>query len=166
MRLLNLNLRNAAKAVTAVLVLCTIFFMPGPQSVKSQTNDIEEIDALLDEFEEVYSGKRTNDLRLLFFSDAVIAVDLEEGESQTIYELNEWLEKTDENIFQLNDFISDSLTNREIVVLRNIAYATCNYTYIDETHRSQGIDIFTFMKMHDRWRIVSLQWTGDQVEVF
>lgn len=166
MRPFKLNLRDAAWAVTAVLVLCTTIILLGPQSVKSQANDIEEIDALLDEFEEVYSGKRTYDLRLLFFSDAVIAVDLEEGERQTIYDLNEWLEKTDEEIFQFNEFISDSLTNREIVVLRNIAYATCNYTYIDETHRSQGIDIFTFMKMHDRWRIVSLQWTGDRVDAF
>lgn len=128
----------------------------------SPADDIEEINDLLDDFEEAYSNEHLNDLRLLFFSDAVIAMDGEEGTRQTICSLEEWLTATQEDTFAMNEYISDTLSDREITVYRNIAYAVCNYTYIDDTNIGRGVDVFTFMKMRDRWRIVSLQFTGDE----
>jgi ketosteroid isomerase-like protein len=138
----------------------------GVRSHASPSTDIDDVSAVLDEFQDAYSNKRTHDLRELFYSEGVVAFDLDEGERQMVIGLDEWLQSTDEQIFQLNRHISDSLTDREVVVMRNIAYVVCSYTYIDDTHRAQGFDVFTLVKTHDKWRIVSLQWTGDKVETF
>lgn len=151
----------------ALLVLGIFAFLIGGINFsieKSRANELDELNELMDNFEAAYSGERLNDVRQLFHSEAVIAHDSTNGERQSVYSLEDWLQGTQEDVFGMNEYISDVLSNREIVVFRNIAYATCDYTYRDDDGTQRGIDIFTFLKMRDRWRIISLQWTGDVVE--
>jgi len=131
---------------------------------KSRSSEFIEIEDVIDKFQEAYSGKQVNDIRQLFYADAVIAYDSGHGEKQNVFSLEEWLQGTEDEVFAKNDYISDVLSNREVVVLRNIAYATCDYTYKDDDGTQKGVDVITFLKMRDRWRILSLQWTGDKIE--
>jgi len=151
-------------AIPLFLFAGMVFLMaPGTDDLNTTDDEIDELNTLLDEFEDAYSNERQNDLRNLFFADAVIAYDFDGGDTQRIHCLEDWLQGTQEHTFDTNESISDELDNREIVVFRNIAYAVCDYTYRDDTKTGVGVDIFTFMKMRDRWRIISLQFTGDEV---
>jgi len=147
-----------------MILLASLIFIAGYQSGTDPTpaDDIDDINEVLDNFEDSYSNERLNELRMLFFSEAVIAMDGEAGTSQHVIGLEDWLSATQENTFSMNEYISDTLSDREITVYRNIAYAVCNYTYIDDSEIGRGVDIFTFMKMRNRWRIVSLVFTGDE----
>ncbi len=156
------SFRETAIAAAIVLSLLMLVAAIDSARIPSPANDLDELNALLDEFEDAYSGKRVNDLRQLFFADAVIAYDLDEGQTTEVRSLEAFLQSTSEHVFQLNENISDTLTDREIVVYRNIAYAICDYSYVSDNKTARGIDIFTFFKQRDRWRILSLQWTGDE----
>ena len=147
-----------------VLMLSILLIFAGFSTglTPAPADDIDEINEVLDNFEDAYSNEQLNDLRLLFFAEAVIAMDGEQGTRQYVYGLEDWLAGTQEQTFALNEYISDSLTDREINVYRNIAYVVCDYTFIDDDEIGQGVDIFTLVKMRDRWRIVSLQFTGDE----
>ncbi len=149
--------------IPLLLVLAYVgFASPATDSDKAQADDIEEVNAVLDAFEDAYSNEQLNDLRQLFFAEAVIAFDVAGGDNQRVYNLENWLESTQEYTFDTNDYISDQLTNREVQVFRNIAYVVCDYRYEDENNLGLGVDIFTLMKMRNRWRILSLQFTGEQ----
>jgi len=160
------TIKGIALGIAIIALTALMLTISGSRSEASAHDDIDRINALLDEFEDTYSNKRVNDVRQLFYANSVIAIDLDGGQNQRVVGLEDWLQATEQTIFKLNENISDRLTNREIVVLRNIAYVVCNYTYIDDTHKAQGMDVFTLLKTRDRWRIVSLQWTGDTVETY
>jgi len=151
-------------AVPIVALALAIFAWGTPVEEPSVANDLDDINAVIDSFEDAYSNEQLNDLRNLFFAEAVIAYDCEEGRTQRVHELEDWLAGTQEVTFDLNEFISDTLSNREITVFRNIAYVVCDYEYLDDNEVGIGIDIFTLMKMRNRWRILSLQFTGDQAQ--
>jgi len=139
-----------------------VFSIPqGPK--KNTADDIDAINTVIDRFQEAYSNERQNDLRQLFFAESVIAYDQSDGRIQGIANLEDWLQSTQEQVFDLNTGVSDTLSDREIQVYGNIAYVVCSYVYRDDTKRHEGTDIFTLMKMRDRWRILSLQWTGGAV---
>lgn len=145
-----------------VLVLLGAVFFTGTNIDNSPADDIEELDTLIDNFQEAYSSKNLTGLRGLFFADAVVAYDFDHGETQRVHSLEDWLQGTQESVFEVNDYISDVLTNREIEVFRNIGYAICDYRYVDDDEIGTGIDIFTFMKKRGTWKILSLQFTGDE----
>ena len=162
-RILTLT-RDRIWIAVPIILLAALIFIAGYQAGDNRTpaDDIDEINEVMDNFEDYYSNERLNELRLLFHSEAVIAMDGEEGTSQHVIGLEDWLTATQENTFAMNERISDTLSDREITVYRNIAYAICNYTYIDDEEIGRGVDIFTFVKMRNRWRIVSLVFTGDE----
>lgn len=140
-----------------------IFISFGALTVDTSTaDDIDEIDALIDDFQEAYSNKEIAALRNLFCNDAVVATDFQNGETQRVHSIEDWLQGTRDNTFENNDNISDTLSNRQIEVYRNIAYAVCDYRYVSDTEIGIGIDIFTFLKMRGDWKIISLQYTGDE----
>jgi len=157
-----LTRRDLLWVLVPVLSLVLVLGILNRRAAPSPADDIEELNALLDEFEYNYSNERLNDLRLLFCSNAVIATDFSQGTIQRVYGLEDWLRGTQEGAFDANEHISDVLSDREIQVYRNIAYAVCDYTYIDDREIGRGVDIFTFIKIRDRWRIVSLQYTGEE----
>jgi hypothetical protein len=156
------SVRDLLWLLVPVLSLALVLSLVSVGADPSPADEIEELNALLDEFEYNYSNERLNDLRLLFCSNAVIATDFSQGTVQRVYSLEDWLRGTQEGAFDSNEHISDVLSDREIEVYRNLAYAVCDYTYIDDTQIGRGVDIFTFIKMRDRWRIVSLQYTGEE----
>ncbi len=164
MKQLNLHGRDIAWLAISLLIMAAVVGLVGNQQVLSRADDIEEINELIDDFQEAYSNKQVSELRPLFLSNAVIACDGSEGTRQRSFTVDDWLQMTQENVFDENDYISDVLSNREIEVYRNIAYAVCDYNYNNDNINGRGVDILTFIRMRDRWRIVSLQWTGDEVE--
>ena len=145
------------------LLLAFVVIFSGSMGEKSSADEIEEVDQLIDDFQTAYSNQEVSTLRTLFFGDAVIAYDFENGERQRVHSLEDWLSGTQENVFDVNESISDNLTNREIEVFRNIAYVVCDYRYEDDDEIGIGVDIFTAMKMRGTWKILSLQFTGDEV---
>jgi ketosteroid isomerase-like protein len=151
-------------ALPVLATVLMIFFCDFcPKNEPSPADEIDEVSAVIDDFQTAYSNKQQNDLRNLFYAEAVIAYDFEEGQTQRIFKLEDWLQGTQEVTFNMNEHISDQLTNRDISVFRNIAYAVCDYTYTDDNEIGRGVDVLTLMKMRNRWRIVSLVFTGDQV---
>jgi len=138
------------------------FAGPIADNDRALADDTEDVNEVIDNFEIAYSNERLDDLRQLFFAEAVIAIDTSAGDIQRVYGLENWLSNTQEYTFARNEFISDELTNREIQVFRNIAYVVCDYRYEDDNNVGIGVDVFTMMKMRDRWRILSLQFTGDE----
>ena len=159
-----LTLRDLIWAAIAVASILAIVLFLDVRHEKHVADDTADVSAVIDRFQEAYSSKRINDVRNLFYAEAVVAVDFDQGHTQHVASLEEWLQGTQEETFNTNTLVSDTLSDRDIVVLRNIAYVVCNYTYIDDTSRQQGVDVITLMKLHDRWRILSLQWTGDTVK--
>ncbi len=145
--------------ISVVILVANAGNAPAP----TPADDVEDLNQLLDDFEEAYSNEQLYELRQLFYAEAVVAYDFQEGTRQRVHAIDEWLRLTQENTFDVHENISDELTDREIQVYRNIAYAVCDYTYRDETKVGRGVDIFTFLKMRDRWKILSLQFTGEEV---
>lgn len=156
--------------VIFTLSICACLAVSGIVAARSElkgddsSSDVQLINKVIDDFQEAYSNKQADKLRTLFCSEAVIGYDQNEGREQGVISIDEWIQYTKENTFRLHEKISDRLTNREITVFRNIAYAVCDYTYTDYKVTYKGIDVITFMKIKNRWRIVSLQWTGEQVK--
>jgi hypothetical protein len=146
--------------VIALIAVSIGFDRTNPMPVSA--DDLADVNTLIDDFQSAYSNEQTEALRQLFFAEAVVAYDYDSGESQRVHTLSDWIEGTQDNVFQMNTSISDTLSNREIQVFRNIAYVVCDYTYIDDDEIGRGVDIFTCMKMRGTWRILSLQFTGDE----
>lgn len=162
MKISRLSFRNKlllSLPILAVIAFLIIAFLP---SKTSATDEIDELNSLIDKFQEAYSGKDGVTLRTLFFSNAVIAYDFDDGETQRVHSVSDWISGTEESTFADNEFLSDTLTNRQIEVYRNIAYAVCDYRYVSDTEIGVGNDIFTFLKMRGTWKIISLQYTGDE----
>jgi hypothetical protein len=165
-------MRERAKRLTVKEALITLFciasvmgmaFSVGRiQEDKAKADSIDEVNTVIDNFQTAYCAKNIDDLRPLFFAESVVAYDFAQGTVQGVFGLEEWLEGTKDDVFDVNTRISDSLTHRDIQVFANIAYVVCNYEYIDDEDHHVGVDIFTLMKMHDHWRILSLQWTGER----
>ena len=149
-------------ALVIIAALAILVFSINYTGQKRKADDIKDVDKLIDSFQTAYSNKQANELRNLFHSGGVVAYDGDQGKSQRVFGVEDWIQGTDKNVFQIHKEISDRLTDRQIVVLRNIAYAVCNYTYTDETKTGKGTDVLTFIKIHDTWKILSLQWTGDE----
>ena len=145
-----------------LLALIALALLTGWPEKSSATDDIDDLNALIDNFQEAYSNKDSLTLRSLFFSNAIVAYDFEGGELQRTHSRSDWLQGTEENTFADNQYISDNLTNRQIETFRNIAYAVCDYRYESDTEIGTGKDIFTFLKMRGEWKIVSLQYTGEE----
>ena len=159
----SIAVRDLTWVAAAILALLVLVASIPPGERKSPADDIEAINTVIDRFQEAYSNERQNDLRQLFFAESVIAYDQEEGMIQGVAGLEDWLHATQEQVFDVNTGVSDTLSDREIQVYGNIAYVVCSYVYRDDLKRHEGTDIFTLMKMRDRWRILSLQWTGGAV---
>ena len=157
------SIRDIPWLAICLIGLLTMVFAIENTRQPTTADEIDEINSLIDDFQDTYSAKDASGLRQLFFADAVIAMDGVEGTRQTVISLDEWIIDTQENVFEENDRISDVLSNREIHVFRNIAYAVCDYNYSNDSKSGRGVDIITFLKKRDRWKIVSLQWTGDEV---
>jgi ketosteroid isomerase-like protein len=125
--------------------------------------DIAAVNAVIDAFQKCYSNKDIKGVRELFYAEAVIAWDVDQGSKTQVVSGEEWLQFSEKEVFTKSEPISDILTDRDITVHRNIAYAVYNYKYTDSQEQYVGIDVITLLKMRGRWRILSLQWTGDPV---
>jgi len=162
MKMKTIRIKDVPWLLVSITALLTLIFTIGTIYEGARADDVEEIDALIDQFQDAYSSKDASGLRALFYADAVIAMDSTGGERQTVISLDEWIVDTRENVFEENEHISDVLSNREIQVFRNIGYAVCDYNYRSDTKTAQGVDVLTFLKKRGSWKIVSLQWTGDE----
>jgi len=151
-------------SVITVVSLMAVIFSFSSTNRNSNADEIEEINTVIDNFQTAYTSQSTTDLRRLFYANSVIAWDSKGGERQAVYSLEQWLQGTQEDVFDSNQWLSDELTDRDITVMRNIAYCVCEYTYRDEDGTQRGFDVFTFLRMRGTWKILSLQWTGDAVE--
>ena len=134
-------------ALVIIGTLAILVFSINYTGQKRKADDIKDVDKLIDSFQEAYSNKQANELRNLFHSGGVVAYDANQGQTQKVYGVEDWIQGTDKYVFQIHKTISDRLTDRDIVVYRNIAYAVCSYTYTDETKVGKGTDVITFIKM-------------------
>ena len=157
-----ITLRDLPWIIAVMGAFLGAVYAAGTGIERAKADDINEIDALIDTFQETYSAKDASGLRALFYADAVVAMDATDGEEQSIVSLDEWIINTRDYVFEENDHISDVLSNREIHVFRNIGYAVCDYNYQSDNKTAQGVDVLTFCKKRGTWKIVSLQWTGDE----
>jgi ketosteroid isomerase-like protein len=147
----------------AMFILATVCIGDAWGAKTAMTGEIAEVNAVIDGFQKCYSNKDIKGVRDLFYAEAVIAWDVDQGAQIKVVSAEEWLQFTEKDVFTKSKPISDILTDRDITVHRNIAYAVYNYTYTDSEEKYQGIDVITLLKMRGRWRILSLQWTGDPI---
>jgi len=161
MRYRNLSLRDAGWVLVCVAALVALIGITLGAG-RAKADDAEDVSALIDQFQDAYSNERLTELRQLFVAEAVVATDGSQGTRQSVCSIDEWLENTKEYVFDENEHLSDVLSNREIHVFRNMAYAVCDYVYTSDTEIGRGVDVLTFLKIRDHWRIVSLQFTGDE----
>jgi hypothetical protein len=148
----------------AVLFLALVGIGDAWGAKAEMSGESGEVNTVIDAFQRCYSGKDIKGVRDLFYAEAIIAWDVDDGSKTQVVSAEEWLQFTEKDVFTKSQPIADILTDRDITVHRNIAYAVYNYTYTDSSEKYQGIDVITLLKMRGRWRILSLQWTGDPVQ--
>jgi len=142
-----------------VLFLASCLF-PGNSRAADASDAVNKV---IDDFQDAYSSRNIVGVQTLFHPKAVVAIDFANNAEQRVMMVSEWAIATKE-VFKEHLTISDKLTNREINVYRGgIATVVCDYDYRDPASHQTGNDVFTLIKIHGKWKIVSLVFSGDAV---
>ena len=149
----------ASLLIVPVLVLTFC----GLNEVSRAADNSDAVNKVIDEFQTAYSAKNVVGVQSLFHPKGVVAIDFSSNTEQSVMTVGEWATATKE-IFNKQTTISDKLTNREINVYRGgMATVVCDYDYNDMASHQAGKDVFTLIRIHGKWRIVSLVFSGDSV---
>ena len=151
-----------------LLAIAILFFFSAVPDIGTRNafagDDIDAVNAVIDDFQTAYSAKNIGDVQKLFHYNAVVGIDFANHTSQKIMIVSDWAKET-RDTFKGKLYISDKLTNRKIDIYRDsMATVVCDYDYRDPSTHQAGIDIFTLMKIKGKWKIISLIFSGDGVK--
>ena len=134
-----------------------------PQQAAPSGGETAQVDALITKFQTAYSAKDYQTLQSCFHPKANIAIDYKGGTIHASYYIPDWIAETKKIVGGLPN-VKDVLSNREIVVYRNLATVVADYDYRGGGDHEAGQDLFTVVKFDGQWKILSLAFYGDPVK--